>query len=74
MRPAGGRPSPLLQTVRTPTPFPLSLCTACAAGFLPAELAGLAVWLTGLLGVCMQQGVSSSDDDNMSDDAMDGVD
>ena len=73
VRPAGGRPSPLLQTVRTPTPFPLSLCTACAAGFLPAELRDLGGLADGVAG-CLQQGVSSSDDDNMSDDAMDGVD
>jgi len=74
VRPAGGRPSPLLQTVRTPSPFPLrTFARLIRLGFCRAELAGLgglAEWVAG----CLQQGVSSSDDDNMSDDAMDGVD
>ena len=73
VRPAGGRPSPLLQTVRTPTPFLFEPFARLSGLVLPAELArlgGLAEWVAG----CLQQGVSSSDDDNMSDDAMDGVD
>ena len=41
--------------------------------FLPAELRDLDGLADGVAG-CLQQGVSSSDDDNMSDDAMDGVD